>query len=314
MTKFFPKLLVLLIILSLISCKQEDKETFNEEDYKTSMQEWKTKRLEALKSEEGWLNLVGLHWINEGINIFGSSEDNDIIFPEHAPNQIGAIIKFKGSLSISINDSIEVSVNDTLIIDYDIKTDADSDPTIFKMGRYNWHIIKRNEKYAVRLRDLESPIINELKEIPTFPVDLNWRIEAIFERFAIPIEIEVGNVLGTTDIETCYGSLNFKFNEKEYELLPLGEGIKENLFLIFGDETSAKETYGGGRYLSVEKPDSTGKTIIDFNKATNPPCAFTEYATCPLPPKENILNFGITAGEKNVDIGNVHKNKEKEEN
>ncbi len=247
-----------------------------------------------------------LYWINEGINIFGSDDENEIIFPNDAPAQIGAIIKYKGNLSISVNDSMNVFVNDTIIKDYTIATDEDRKPTIFKMGKYNWHIIKRNGKYAIRLRDLQNPLIDEIKEIPYFPVDLKWRIEAEFQRYANPREIEIGNVLGTTDIDLCYGSLNFKLNGKEFELLPLGDGLKSELFLMFADSTSAKETYGGGRYLSVAIPDSTGKTIIDFNKAINPPCAFTEYATCPLPPKENLVNIKITAGEKNPNILKDH--------
>lgn len=299
-------LIGIFLIIFMYSCNDDKKEEFNEEQYKADIFNWKSKRIERLKAENGWLNLVGLHWIDEGINVFGSDEENDIIFPENTPVQIGAVIKFKGNLSISINDSIEVYVNNTLIKDHEIRTDKDDSTTYFKMGRYKWHIIYRSGKFAIRLRDLESPLIDSLQEIPSFPVDTKWRINAEYQAFANPIEIEIANVIGTTDIEMCYGTLNFKVDNVEYELYPIGNGKTDDLFLIFADETSAKETYGGGRYLNVKMPDSTGKTIIDFNKATNPPCAFTEFATCPLPPKENILGIKITAGEKNVNILKDH--------
>ena len=109
---------------------------------------------------------------------------------------------------------------------------------------------------------------------------------------------KIPNVLGDIEFEKCYGLLKFQIDEKEYSLMPLGDGVNSELFLIFADETSAEETYGAGRFLSVEKSDKNGKTYIDFNKATNPPCAFTEFATCPLPPRENILPVKILAGEK----------------
>jgi uncharacterized protein (DUF1684 family) len=111
-------------------------------------------------------------------------------------------------------------------------------------------------------------------------------------------KIAIPNVLGETEYETCYGLLKFNIEGKEYSLMPLGDGVNSGLFLIFADGTSAEETYGAGRFLSIEKPDKNGKTYIDFNKATNPPCAFTDFATCPLPPKENILPIKILAGEK----------------
>lgn len=151
---------------------------------------------------------------------------------------------------------------------------------------------------------MESPLINQITEIPTFPTDLNWRIKATFERFNEPKEIAIPNVLGETNYEKYYGILKFNIEGKEYSLIPTGDGINEDFFVIFADGTSAEETYGAGRFLSVEKLDKDGDIYIDFNKATNPPCAFTAFATCPLPPKENILEVKILAGEKiNEHIG-----------
>jgi hypothetical protein len=290
------KLIILFVFLSLFACNSQ--ESFNEEDYIKSIQDWQVKRLDNLKSENGWLNLVGLYWLKEGQNPFGSNEANNIIFPEKAPEFIGTITLFKDNLSISINEDIKVFVNDSLITERDINTDFDDNTTIFKMGSLKWHIIKRGEKYGIRLRDLESPLIDQITEIPYFPINPVWRIQATFKKFDSPKKIAIPNVLGDTEYENCYGLLTFEIEGKEYSLMPLGDGETNGLFLIFADETSAEETYGAGRFLSVEKPDKNGKTFVDFNKATNPPCAFTEFATCPLPPKENILPIKILAGEK----------------
>lgn len=303
MYKFISKIVVFSILLGLISCQTAEKK-INPEDYKKSIDVWKQKRLSNLKSENGWLNLVGLYWLKEGQNPFGSNEANNIIFPKNAPDFIGTIILYKGNISVAINPDVEVFINDSLLKEHDIITDNDPKTTQFKMGTFRWHIIKRGDKYGIRLRDLESPLINQISEIPAFPTDLNWRIKVTFERFEESKEIAIPNVLGETNYEKYYGILKFTIENKEYSLIPTGDGINEDFFVIFADGTSAEETYGAGRFLSVEKPDDKGITYIDFNKATNPPCAFTAFATCPLPPKENILEVKILAGEKiNEHIG-----------
>ncbi|NOQ26892.1 MAG: DUF1684 domain-containing protein [Bacteroidales bacterium] len=296
MYKFISNFLVLVLFISLFSC-QSNKEPFNEEEYVQSVQEWQIKRLESLKSENGWLNLVGLHWLKDGQNPFGSNEANNIIFPENAPGFIGNIILYKGNLSISINEDVEVFINDSLLKESDILTDAEKGTTKFKMGSFRWYIIKRGDRYGIRLKDLESPLIDQITKVPSFPIDSKWRLKAKFEKFDTPKEIAVPNVLGDTEYEKCYGLIKFKIGDEEHSLMPLGDGNK-GFFVIFADETSAEETYGAGRFLSVDKPDEKGNTFVDFNKATNPPCAFTDYATCPLPPRENILSVKILAGEK----------------
>lgn len=285
------------MLLGFFGCQLTEKKV-TPEDYVKSIKEWQQKRLTNLKSENGWLNLVGLYWLKDGQNPFGSSEANNIIFPKNAPEFIGTIILYKGNISVSINADVNVYINDSLFKEYDILTDNDENTTQFKLGTLRWHIIKRGDRYGIRLRDLESPLINQIAEIPSFPIDLNWRIEAKFERFQESKEIAIPNVLGETSFEKYYGVLKFTIEGKEYSLIPTGDGINEDFFVIFADETSAEETYGAGRFLSVEKPDKNGNTFIDFNKATNPPCAFTNFATCPLPPKENILDVKILAGEK----------------
>jgi uncharacterized protein (DUF1684 family) len=182
MNKSIIKLITLVFLINILGCNSEQK-TFNEKEYLESIQEWQVKRLERLKSEDGWLNLVGLHWIKEGQNPFGSSIANNIVFPEKAPDFIGTIILFRGNLSITINEDIEVFVNDSLIQEREINTDAQDNTTIFRMGSFKWHVIQRGERFAIRLRDLESPLIDQITEIPSFPIDSKWRVEAKFEKF-----------------------------------------------------------------------------------------------------------------------------------
>lgn len=297
MQKIFNLLAILTIVILTMSCQSKN-EKFNKEDYIQEVQEWKQQRLERLKSENGWLNLVGLYWLEEGQNPFGSNEANNIVFPEKAPDFIGTIILYKGNISVQINKDVEVFINDSLLKEHEVYTDMDENTTYFKSGDLRWYIIKRGDRYGIRLRDIESPLVSKINELPSFPIDTKWRINAKFEKFETPKEIAIPNVLGETEFEKCYGLLKFKIDGNEYSLMPLGDGVNSDFFVIFADETSAEETYGAGRFLSVEKPNQKGITSIDFNKATNPPCAFTDFATCPLPPKENILPVKILAGEK----------------
>jgi uncharacterized protein (DUF1684 family) len=159
-----------------------------------------------------------------------------------------------------------------------------------------WTIIKRGDKIGVRLRNLKSSAAIDFKGVPRFAVDSFWRIAATLQPAGNGANILITNVLGQTSVQKSPGKLVFKFNGAQYSLDALEEG--NELFIIFADATSGSTTYPSGRFLSAKKPDADGHTVIDFNKAYNPPCAFTDYATCPLPPKQNDLPFPVTAGEK----------------
>ena len=164
------------------------------------------------------------------------------------------------------------------------------------IGSLRWYIIKRDDKYGVRLRDIDANLRKEFKGIDTYPVNEDWKITAKFEAYNPPKTISIPSIIGTVEEDMAPGALVFEKDGKEYRLDPVVEG--DEFFIIFADETSGEETYGAGRFLYTAMPDSTGNVILDFNKAYNPPCAFTPYATCPLPPKQNYLKLRITAGEK----------------
>ncbi len=168
----------------------------------------------------------------------------------------------------------------------------------FFTGRLSWNVIKRGDRYAIRLRDSAHPNRTNFKGIERYPVDPAWRVRAKFSAYEPAKKLKIVNVLGMVEEQPSPGALVFSLSGKEYRLDVLDEGAKIPWFVIIADETSGEETYGGGRFLYVARADSSGETVIDFNKAYNPPCSFTPYATCPLPPEQNRLPLAVRAGEK----------------
>ena len=280
------------IVLSSISVlAQSDK-------YIADIEQWHKKRIDRLKQPDGWLSLAGLFWLKEGENSFGSDAGNDIRFPQSAPAFIGALILDDGVVTVSVNKNISVMHNDDQVTELTLKTDKSGDPTILKNGALLWYIIDRDGKMGVRLKDAASENISSFHGIDMFPVTLDWRVKAKLDTANLPKTIKIPSVLGTTAFEPCPGALVFEVGGDEFRLYPIGNLGDDSYFIIFADETNGHESYGAGRFLSIDGVDAGGETFIDFNKAYNPPCAFTPYATCPLPPRKNRLLLSVTAGEK----------------
>ncbi len=269
--------------------------------YTQSIEKWHKAREERLTRRDGWLSLAGLFWLKEGQNTFGSDKENDIVFPAKAPALIGKFILTHGKVRAVIQDKVPVFTNSTIVHTLLLKSDADGSPTVLKCGTLSWYVIKRGDRYLIRLKDSANPNISRFKGIARYPVDKKWRVRAFLQPYDPPKKIAIANVLGQLSEEPCPGALIFKINDKEYRLDPIAEAGSDELFLIFSDETSGRTTYGAGRFLDIKRPDSSGYTYIDFNKAYNPPCAFSDFATCPLPPRQNHLPLKISAGEKDYD-------------
>ena len=291
--------IVILLFFVTISC-QENKVEVSEE-YFNELKDWNNKRIENLKKTSGWLNLVGLFWLEEGVNTFGSSEENDIVFPKNAPKKLGQLVKTDSTIIFISDSEAEVVSKNEIVTELIMKTDLSGNPTILENGSLRWFLIARGEKYGIRLRDLKAELLTEFEGIDRFPVNPDWRINAKFFPYQEPKEISIPTILGTVETELSPGKLEFNLNNKTYNLEPVGAG--KRLFIVFADLTSGEETYGAGRFLYVDAPDSNNNVILDFNKAYNPPCAFTKYATCPLPPDQNKLRIRIDAGEKNYGKG-----------
>lgn len=294
-TKIIFSIVVLFSLLS-ISCEEK---LIPKADpvYLKEINEWHAKRIENLKKENSWLNLVGLFWLKQGENKFGSAMDNDIVFPSKAPGYIGTFLLKDSVVTIKVNKGIKVLLDSSEVAEMVLQNDMTGSPSTLTLDSFKWFIIKRGDKYGVRLRDLNAPLLREFKGIERFPVNTDWRIEAEFIPYNSVKKIMVPNVLGSSDEEMVSGKLKFKIKGKEFTIDPIDSG--EKLFIIFADETNGETTYGAGRFLYADKPDSAGRVLLDFNKAYNPPCVFTKFATCPLPPEQNRLGVKITAGEKN---------------
>jgi uncharacterized protein len=254
---------------------------FAASNYSADIAAWHADREAKLKAEDGWLSLAGLFWLHEGANPFGKDANSEIALPD-GPAHAGVFHLEHGKVSVTIDGSTR-----------EVKPDSDD---IVKIGRLRLLVIKRSDKYGIRVKDPESEARRGFKSIESFPADESYRIAAKW--VAEPRKIPILNVIGQTEASECPGYAVFTLRGHEFTLHPILEepGAKE-LFYIFKDETSGKETYPAGRFFYSDMPKD-GHVILDFNKAYNPPCAFTPYATCPLPPPENRLAVRIEAGEK----------------
>ncbi len=286
--------------LLYVGCNSSQPRQRANPQYLAEIQSWQQKRLASLKSPTGWLNLAGLFWLQEGENTAGADSTNALIFPKtQTPDFIGSFILQDSVVTFLAKPNVAVTLNDSVVSSIVMRNDTEENPTKLALGALSWTVIKRGEKYGVRLRDAEFPLLQEFAGIETFPVDSTWRLAAKFEANNPPKMIAVPTVLNTIDEEPSPGALVFSIDGKTYRLDATGKMTDKELFVIFADRTNGKETYGAGRFLYVPTPKPGAPAMIDFNKAYNPPCAFTPYATCPLPPEQNALPVRITAGEKN---------------
>jgi uncharacterized protein (DUF1684 family) len=305
---------VVLLVLAVTSgvfdaCRKSSKPVtaFDQSAHRTEIQKWQSNRLASLTKDDGWLTLVGLFWLNEGENNFGSGPKNSVVLPkDKAPAVAGTLWLEKGRVRLAVRPGVEVTADGKPLTAFDLKDDNDeSGPTILKFGSLLINIVKRGERIGVRVKDTESRTRREFKGLEYFPIDPKWRIEARVEPYQPPKMIPITNVLSMTDNETSPGALAFEVDGKTYRIDPILEKGESDWFVMIADETTGRETYGAGRYLYVSPPDASGKVVIDFNKTYSPPCAFTNYATCPLPPRQNYLPFRVEAGEKKY-TGTVH--------
>ena len=267
--------------------------------YAAEIQQWRQQRLADLTSDNGWLTLIGLFWLKEGKNTLGSDPNSDIVLPKEKVPAHAATFELAGG-----GVKFETSLANTFLVEgrpvtsLPLKTDADDKPTVLSLDSITLQIIKRGDRLGVRVKDKNNPARANFKGLEYFPADLKWRINARFEPYNPPRPVPILNVLGMESNEASPGAIVFEVNGKSYRLDAITEKDEPRFFMILADDTRGKETYGAGRYLYVDPPDAGGRVIIDFNKAYSPPCAFTNYATCPLPPKQNVLPFAIEAGEK----------------
>jgi uncharacterized protein len=269
-------------------------------DYSSGVEKWRSERETNLKKETGWLTVAGLFWLKEGINTVGAGENFDVRLTDNFKQGKFGEIDFKdGAATLKVENGIEAQSDGKSVSTIELVSDEKRKPTEIRTGTQTFFLIRREDRFGIRLKDSNSEARRNFKGEHWFPIDEAWKVTARFEAFPEPKEIAVPNVLGGNFKMKSPGALKFTLKGKEYSLQPVDEG-NGTLFIIFRDKSGEKETYKSGRFLYADKPVN-GEAVLDFNKAENPPCAFTPYATCPLPPPGNSLEVEIKAGEKRYD-------------
>ena len=299
--RYLSSVLVLVIVATFLTgCQSSPPVIPDEAAYLKDTRVWQQQRLERLKDKNGWLSLAGLFWLEEGSNRFGSDSANDIQFPDKAAPFCGTLELDRGEVTLRVAEGVEIYSGDSLVSQMKLVDDHLPNTTRLQQGDLAWYIVKRGERYGIRLRDYKNPRINELDHIPSYPVQTSYVVEATLVPFDEPRIMTVATPIdGYTEDYECPGILHFRIKGKKLTLHPFNSGT--GYFLVIADETTGLETYGAGRFMYAA-PDSAGRVILDFNRAYNPPCAFSPYATCPMPPKENFLPVAIEAGEKTVHL------------
>jgi uncharacterized protein len=267
-----------------------------QDTYEKTIQTWRAEREAKLKSDDGWLTVSGLFWLREGVNEFGAGPTNDIVLPPgSAPEKIGAFELTNGAVTLRVAEGVNVIVDDKPVRELVVKSDESGKPDLVKVGDLSFTALKRGERFGIRLKDKNSRARRDFTGLRWYPVKEPYRVTAQFIPYDQPKEVSIINIIGDIEKYKSPGLLKFKLNGQEYTLEPVTSS-PDRLFIIFRDLTSNKTTYAASRFLYAGKPKD-GQVILDFNQAINPPCAFTAFATCPLPPKQNRLNVAIEAGE-----------------
>ena len=260
--------------------------------YPESIQEWRQTREAGLKTDNGWLTVSGLFWLEQGSNKAGADDSKPIRLPDGYPKEFGSFERTGENVVFHAAKGVFTSPGGPTVR---LRSDADgATPDVLRFRDLALTVIKRSGRLAVRMRDTNSKMRRDFTGLKWFPIRPNMSVEAKWVAYEQPKTIAIPNVLNFVDEQKTLGYAVFQLHGKEHTLEPIIEG--HELFYIFKDLTAGKETYPAGRFLYSEMPVD-GKVILDFNKAQNPPCAFTPYATCPLPPKQNRLQTRIEAGE-----------------
>jgi uncharacterized protein len=281
------------LLICMLSCTSVHAEP-------VTLEQWQEQRVKNLTSETGWLTLVGLYWLREGHNTFGRAKSNRITLDHSAlPDTLGTFTVQDGTVTFAAKSAATAVTHDDKRVTSIVMTpDTAGEPTTLASGSLRFYVIERAGRLGVRVRDVDHPARKNFRGIESFPPSEDWVVNARFEPYSADRRIPIVNVLGMTDQMLTPGAIVFTKNGREWRLDTILEAPDEDsLFVMFADTTSARETYGAGRFMYIPLPRD-GRVTVDFNRAYNPPCAFNEFATCPLPPPQNRLSMRVDAGEK----------------
>jgi uncharacterized protein (DUF1684 family) len=264
--------------------------------YEEQILDWRQRRHDRLADDNGWMTLVALEWLEQGKNRVGSAPSSDALMPG-GPAHWGTVYVEGDNIRFTAAKESEVTINGKRVKEAELLADDQGEPTVVRSGDLSFYVIHRGS-YALRVKDRKAPALLAFKGMPMYDIDPEWRIEGILIRAPEGESIPISDVLGQTNDSPVYGTFEFEKGGEVYRLIALGTEESESLWFLFADKTSGRETYGAGRFLYSDGMPENGRLVVDFNKAYNPPCAFNNYSTCPLPPQENRLRLAVEAGEK----------------
>jgi uncharacterized protein (DUF1684 family) len=269
------------------------------DQHRTQVAQWRAARDERLRSPDGWVALTGLHWLSEGENEVGAHSATDVVLKgRDLPARIGSLWVADGTVRLVPQRGAKVLHDGKRVGEMLLEDDRDGHPTVLELGTHRLHVIRRGDRFALRVRDAAAPALSQFRGMEHFPIDPAWRLVAQLEPAPPAATLEIVDVTGEISRIPTPGMVAFERDGLPWRIDAVPGGEDGSLWLIFGDATNGTETYGGGRFLYTEPPRIDGRVIVDFNLAYNPPCVFSPYATCPLPPPHNRLRLRITAGER----------------
>ena len=289
------RLATLIVVIFVASCSSEV-DGLDRETIESGVIEWRAGRLERLLAPNGFLTLVGLFWLDGESSTFGGSTVNDLVFPGASDPVMGEFQVTGEGVRMLVAPGVEISADGEPAHSIIIADDTTADPVTITYDSLAWTVIQRDGRFAVRLRDYENPVLESFPPLQYFPIDADWRVEAVLRPYSEPRTVEANTViegLGWNPVSP--GVLSFEKDGQPYEIEAYLSG--DRLFLVFGDETNGRGTYPAGRFLYADMPGVNGKTVLDFNRAYSPPCAFNDFSTCPVASPRNRLSTAVNAGE-----------------
>jgi uncharacterized protein (DUF1684 family) len=260
---------------------------------------WRATRRERLLEPDGWTSLIGLHWIELKTHFVGSGADNGIRLAM-GPPKMGMLQQENGHLFFVPEKGVALTIDgEPMRGRTELRDDKSETPSKigFDDGKGVMTVIERSGRHALRVKHADAPTRTGFVGLDYWPADPSWKIEGRFVANAPGKTLPIVDIIGATNDEPNPGAVEFQRDGKTYRIEAIDEGDGD-LFLVFADRTNGHGSYGAGRFLDAGKAGADGKVTLDFNRAYNPPCAFTSFATCPLPPPENRLDLAIAAGEK----------------
>jgi len=285
-----PWLLLAVFILACAACADSA--------YRQSVEKWRQEYQASLTSDTGWLTVSGLFWLHEGENRFGSDPHNDFVLPASAPAHVGVFEFHSGKTTVHIDPGVPVTLNGKPVQAAELRPDSRKDRIV--LGDLTLYVHASGNRFAVRMKDKNSPLRKNFSGLNWFPIDESYRVTAHYVPYESPKQLDSQNVLGDSIKMDIVGYLSFSLQGQSLRLdvEPGGDG---GFFIVFRDLTAGKDTYPASRFIDTDPPKDGpgGKTVdLDFNEAYNPPCAYNPYTTCPLPLPGNRLPVAIPAGEK----------------